>query len=64
MRIDAVQRAVVEQQLRGRLRADACDARNVVGAVTHQRFQVDQMNGVKAIFFAETRRVVVDGDSL
>ena len=64
MCIDAVQRAVVEQQLRGRLRADARDARNVVGAVTHQRLQVDQMDGIKAIFLPEAGRVIVDGNGL
>ena len=64
MRIDPVQRAIVQQQLRRRLRADARNARDVVGAVAHQGLEVDQMDGVKAVFLAEAGRVIVDRDGL
>ena len=64
MRIDPVQRAIVQQQLRRRLRADARDARDVIGAVAHQGFKIDQMDGVKAVFLTEAGRVIVDRDGL
>ena len=64
MRIDPVQRAIVQQQLRRRLRADARDARDVIGAVAHQGFKINQMDGVKAVFLTEAGRVIVDRDGL
>ena len=64
MRIDPVQRAIVQQQLRRRLRADARDARDVIGAVAHQSFKINQMDGVKAVFLTEAGRVIVDRDGL
>ena len=64
MRVHAVERAVVQQQLRRRLRADARNAGNIVRAVAHKRLEVDQMDGIEAVFLAEFRGVVIDRDSL
>ena len=64
MRIHAVQRAIIQQKLRCRFRADARNAWNIVRTVTHEGFQVDQMDRVKAIFLAEFCRVIIDRDGL
>ena len=48
----------------GRFRADARNAWNIVRTVTHEGFQVDQMDRVKAIFLAEFCRVIIDRDGL
>ena len=58
MRIYAVQRAEIVQQLHGGLFADARHARDVVRRVAHQRFEVDQVNRVEPVFFAELPGII------
>ena len=58
VRVDAVQRAVLHEQLRRRLLTDARYARNIVRAVAHQTLEVDHMDGREAIFrLKEFRRI-------
>ena len=56
MRIHAVQRAILHEQLRRRLRADARHARNVVRAVAHQALEVDHPDRREAILRLEDLR--------
>ena len=53
MRVHAVQRAEIVQQLQRGLFAHARHAGDVVRRVAHQRLEVDQIDRVKAVFFAE-----------
>ena len=58
MRIHAVQRAILHEQLRRRLRADARHPRNVVRAVAHQALEVDHPDRRKAVFrLKDLRRI-------
>ena len=58
MRINSVERSVLQQQARGRFRPDARDARNVVRAVAHQALEIDQALRLKAVFLGKFRLVV------
>ena len=53
MLIDTVERAEVREQLLGALLAHALDAGDVVRRVAHERLEVDESDGVKAVFLAE-----------
>ena len=68
---EVVERAVRFEQLLGRLRADAGDARHVVDLVADERLEVDDLVGADAPVLAERGRVehlvladVVDGDAV
>ena len=58
MLVHAVERAEVVQQLHGGLFADAGHARDVVRRIAHERLEVDEMDGVEAVFLAESGGVV------
>ena len=53
MLVNAVQRAEIVQQLHGGLFADARHARDIVRRVAHQGLEVDQVDRVEPVFFAE-----------
>ena len=58
MLVHAVERAEVVQQLHGGLFTDTGHARNVVRGIAHERLEVDEMDGVEAVFLAESGGVV------
>ena len=53
MRIHTVQRAIIQQKLRCRFRADARNAWNIVRTVTHEGFQVDELFRLETVFLPE-----------
>ena len=59
--VDALERAVVDEQARRRLVADTGDARDVVGAVALERLEVDHLAGLEAVALVDALRVVDDG---
>ena len=58
MLVHAVERAEVVQQLHGGLFTDTGHARNIVRRIAHERLEVDEMDGVEAVFLAESGGVV------
>ena len=57
MRIDGVEVAILAQQFGRRFFADAGDARDIVRAVAHHRFEIHQLAWLKPPFFAESRHI-------
>ena len=58
VRVHALERAEVVQQLHGGLFTDAGHARDVVRGIAHERLEVNQANRVEAVFLAESGGVV------
>ena len=58
VRVHALERAEVVQELHGGLFTDAGHARNIVRRIAHERLEVNQANRVEAVFLAEGSGVV------
>ena len=58
VRVHALERAEVVQQLHGGLFTDAGHARDVIRGIAHERLEVNQANRVEAVFLAESGGVV------
>ena len=58
VRVHALERAEVVQQLHGGLFTDTGHARNIVRRIAHERLKVNQANRVEAVFLAESSGVV------
>ena len=58
VRVHALERAEVVQQLHGGLFTDAGHARDIVRRIAHERLEVNQANRVEAVFLAEGGGVV------
>ena len=58
VRVHALERAEIVQQLHGGLFTDTGHARNVVRRIAHERLEVDQANRVEAVFLTESGGVV------
>ena len=58
IRVHALERAEIVQQLHGGLFTDAGHTGNVVRRISHERLEVNQANRVEAVFLAEGGGVI------